>query len=187
MSFIDWSDFPRLLSEVSSLSLDGLVVIDDASWNPTSLKDSNDCEDSPIDDQTSFVVCPDIVGIYDDAMHSSSSVASLSKTSTSSPTSSSKRVSFSTVEVREYSLTIGEHPSCKDGLPITLDWHYNEESTVLDVVRLNQTQGQHSSNFIKKLNYQERLHRLQLVTGISEKHLLLVRNRRAWSRGSKEL
>ena len=29
---------------------------------------------------------------------------------------------FSDVEVREYRLTLGDHPSAKSGLPVTIDW-----------------------------------------------------------------
>lgn len=36
---------------------------------------------------------------------------------------SSRGVSFSfSVEVREYSITVGDHPLCYDGLPLSLDW-----------------------------------------------------------------
>jgi hypothetical protein len=38
-----------------------------------------------------------------------------------------KRVKFHThIAVREYSVTIGDHPCCDDALPITLDWAYVE-------------------------------------------------------------
>lgn len=30
------------------------------------------------------------------------------------------------VEVREYAITVGEHPMCDDALPMQLDWHYAE-------------------------------------------------------------
>mmetsp|Transcript_5861 Transcript_5861/g.8437 ORF Transcript_5861/g.8437 Transcript_5861/m.8437 type:complete len:202 (+) Transcript_5861:61-666(+) len=38
--------------------------------------------------------------------------------------SSSSSVSFSCVEIREYDLTLGDHPSCSYGPPISLDWKY---------------------------------------------------------------
>jgi hypothetical protein len=40
-----------------------------------------------------------------------------------------KRVKFHThIAVREYSVTIGDHPCCEDALPITLDWAYVEKN-----------------------------------------------------------
>jgi hypothetical protein len=39
----------------------------------------------------------------------------------------------SRVEVREYSMTIGDHPCCNDGLPMTLDWAYSTEYVYRDI------------------------------------------------------
>jgi hypothetical protein len=39
----------------------------------------------------------------------------------------------SLVEVREYSMTIGDHPCCGDGLPLTLDWAYSPECIYWDI------------------------------------------------------
>lgn len=36
-----------------------------------------------------------------------------------------RRVQFDTVEIREYSITIGDSPFCSRGAPITLDWDYH--------------------------------------------------------------
>lgn len=35
------------------------------------------------------------------------------------------KVQFSTIEIRSYNVTIGDHPCCTVGCPITLDWDYN--------------------------------------------------------------
>lgn len=44
-----------------------------------------------------------------------------------------KRVGFANVQVREYSVTIGDHPCCTMGCPLSLDWDYAAESvTPLD-------------------------------------------------------
>lgn len=43
-----------------------------------------------------------------------------------------KRVSFSNVEVREYGCTVGDHPMCSDGLPISLDWSH-EHTKIIDI------------------------------------------------------
>mmetsp|Transcript_52327 Transcript_52327/g.61091 ORF Transcript_52327/g.61091 Transcript_52327/m.61091 type:complete len:192 (+) Transcript_52327:106-681(+) len=39
-------------------------------------------------------------------------------------------VSFSTVQVRHYDVTLGDHPDCTDGPPISLDWTYDESIPV---------------------------------------------------------
>lgn len=36
------------------------------------------------------------------------------------------RVHFGDVVVRDYDMTLGDHPSCSYGPPVTLDWHYLE-------------------------------------------------------------
>ena len=52
-----------------------------------------------------------------------SSMKSMSKTM-SSADSRTRTLQFSTVEVREYSRTLGDNPACKGGPPTQLDWDY---------------------------------------------------------------
>mmetsp|Transcript_14263 Transcript_14263/g.23619 ORF Transcript_14263/g.23619 Transcript_14263/m.23619 type:complete len:183 (-) Transcript_14263:173-721(-) len=182
MSYFDWAewgDSPRLRSEVSSLPCDGIVVIDDSS--PISMITGMKQPLDPDMERDSLFECPDAVLSEDDASSSSDS----SSIKEIEPSAQLKRVCFSTVEVREYSLTIGDHPLCRDGLPITLDWKYNEESTFLNIPYENRTLKQDS--FPKRLDYDERLARLQRVTGITENHMLLIQNHRMWSRKDKEM
>jgi len=73
-----------------------------------------------------------------------------------------KRVTFSTVEIREYNLQLGDHPFCEDGLPLTLDWDYNPETTFLDV-------GQYESGLRpRRLTYAERRLRLGSLEVIAD-------------------
>ena len=37
-----------------------------------------------------------------------------------------KSVSFADLDIRSYSVTIGDHPCCTSGCPLTLDWDYQE-------------------------------------------------------------
>jgi hypothetical protein len=41
-----------------------------------------------------------------------------------------KIVSFDCLEIREYNVTVGDHPCCTSGFPLTLDWDYAEGSIV---------------------------------------------------------
>lgn len=43
--------------------------------------------------------------------------------------SSSKSVHFSTIEVRDYSLCLGDHPDVNRGAPVSLDWEYESEQS----------------------------------------------------------
>jgi hypothetical protein len=39
-------------------------------------------------------------------------------------TKKTKSVSFGNIEVREYPMVLGDNPSCRDGLPVSLGWEY---------------------------------------------------------------
>lgn len=39
---------------------------------------------------------------------------------------STNSVSFSTIQIRSYDLTIGDSPSVSSGIPLSLDWHFVE-------------------------------------------------------------
>lgn len=43
-------------------------------------------------------------------------------------TTKNKRVSWDRIITREYSLVVGDHPMCQDGLPVSLGWQYNDHS-----------------------------------------------------------
>mmetsp|Transcript_14677 Transcript_14677/g.16705 ORF Transcript_14677/g.16705 Transcript_14677/m.16705 type:complete len:194 (+) Transcript_14677:135-716(+) len=54
--------------------------------------------------------------------------------STSSSQCSTSSVKFDKVMIREYQLTAGDNPSCSSGVPICLNWQYdNEEEITLDL------------------------------------------------------
>jgi len=45
-----------------------------------------------------------------------------------------KAVTFDTVTIRTYDVTLGDHPSCSRGLPVSLDWSYEQRPpTSIDV------------------------------------------------------
>jgi hypothetical protein len=37
-----------------------------------------------------------------------------------------RKVGFASVEVRDYNVTIGDHPCCTQGCPLSLDWEYQQ-------------------------------------------------------------
>jgi hypothetical protein len=73
-----------------------------------------------------------------------------------------KHVRFSNVEIREYALTVGDHPYCPDGLALSLDWGYSPQTTVKSVV-LEDTEKQNSlsSPPLRRLGYMDRRMRLR--------------------------
>ena len=42
-------------------------------------------------------------------------------------------LSFQSLEVREYSQVLGDHPCCQSGLPLSLGWDYDADATIHDV------------------------------------------------------
>mmetsp|Transcript_29007 Transcript_29007/g.34473 ORF Transcript_29007/g.34473 Transcript_29007/m.34473 type:complete len:175 (-) Transcript_29007:209-733(-) len=56
------------------------------------------------------------------------SMATLTDMSTSSSSSDdeTQHVHFQSVEIREYDMILGDHPSSHNGPPVTLDWEYDE-------------------------------------------------------------
>jgi hypothetical protein len=74
-----------------------------------------------------------------------------------------KQVSFSTVRVREYALTLGDHPQ-PDAYPVSLDWRHSDDKILsVDVYR----QGSSASPGTLHMTRQERRQRLVAVMGLS--------------------
>ena len=106
----------------------------------------------------------------DTSLHS---ISTASASITASPLSKSKRkaspkrsVSFSSVEVREYAVTVGDHPFCFDGLPLTLDWEHTPDATVYDIEVSRQRMEKY--RLPKRLSYEERREKLFSVSDYSQ-------------------
>jgi len=57
-----------------------------------------------------------------------------------------KKVSFSSVHVREYSVVIGDHPSCISGLPLSLGWSHTPSAVHnIDSYQQNKLNGESAS------------------------------------------
>eukprot|EP00547_Thalassionema_nitzschioides_P003268 CAMPEP_0194217652 /NCGR_PEP_ID=MMETSP0156-20130528/21901_1 /TAXON_ID=33649 /ORGANISM="Thalassionema nitzschioides, Strain L26-B" /LENGTH=208 /DNA_ID=CAMNT_0038946759 /DNA_START=76 /DNA_END=702 /DNA_ORIENTATION=- len=83
------------------------------------------------------------------------------------------KVKFGTVEIRQYAVTIGDHPSCSDSLPITLDWAFNPLTSV-EAVKDEQHSGIYPS-MTRRLSYSERKNRLMDVSSIKVDHSFKIK------------
>ena len=72
-----------------------------------------------------------------------------------------RRVSFQKIEVREYSLTLGDHPLCRDGLPLQLDWAYGP-STEINMMCSREREQKYQMP--PRLSYEEKRNRLIATT-----------------------
>jgi hypothetical protein len=74
--------------------------------------------------------------------------------------SKGKAVRFSIVDVRDYSLCLGDNPSVSRGVPISLDWHYDDiRSFELDSYELDRSDSRRGSEELKLPSLQ----RIQLL------------------------
>jgi len=66
-----------------------------------------------------------------------------------------RNVSFSSIQVREYNMTLGDHPVSKLGPPVSLDWNYESENVVdLDAYEKARQPRRHRRKL--KLSYKDR-------------------------------
>eukprot|EP00549_Striatella_unipunctata_P013055 CAMPEP_0118698066 /NCGR_PEP_ID=MMETSP0800-20121206/14957_1 /TAXON_ID=210618 ORGANISM="Striatella unipunctata, Strain CCMP2910" /NCGR_SAMPLE_ID=MMETSP0800 /ASSEMBLY_ACC=CAM_ASM_000638 /LENGTH=211 /DNA_ID=CAMNT_0006597771 /DNA_START=40 /DNA_END=672 /DNA_ORIENTATION=+ len=81
-----------------------------------------------------------------------------------------KQVWFSTCSVQEYTSVIGDHPCCKEGIPISLGWeHSTEQVYKVYLYEIRQRTTQH--NLYMMLDPTERRERLMQVSGYSQEEL----------------
>mmetsp|Transcript_22728 Transcript_22728/g.37619 ORF Transcript_22728/g.37619 Transcript_22728/m.37619 type:complete len:197 (-) Transcript_22728:149-739(-) len=85
------------------------------------------------------------------------------------PKGHKKSVSFNQfLEIREHALTIGDHPLCRDALPLSLAWEHGET----ELMELNQYEevrsGFRRSGNQMKLSYYERKNMLRKIAGMTE-------------------
>ena len=80
------------------------------------------------------------------------------------------RISFDYCEVRRYSQTIGDNPSCSYGTPISLDWDY-EETVRTDLDQYEASKGPRKPLRGILLNYYQRREILIYRMGFSEEEV----------------
>ena len=94
-----------------------------------------------------------------------------------------KRVSFSTVSIRIYDITVGDSPSVSSGIPLTLDWLFLEEV----VMSLNEYESNRHCRFTFLLSAVQRQQKLVDCFGIDIKRLSRSSRRRQAIRGSNKI
>lgn len=88
-----------------------------------------------------------------------------------------RRVRFSSTHVQEYAITVGDHPICREGLALSLDWvHSNEkiydiEDFELNRRRKNLRRGAIRRQRVSKLDYYQRREILNRVGSYSNSEL----------------
>lgn len=107
-----------------------------------------------------------------------------------------RKVKFGSARVQEYAITVGDHPICKDGLALSLDWAHTEEK-VFDVnsyealrQRGNQLRGNRRRRRVSKLDYWQRREILIRIGSFSHSDLSRIeckRNREAVSEFLQDL
>jgi hypothetical protein len=94
-----------------------------------------------------------------------------------------KRVSFSTVSIRNYDITVGDSPSVSSGIPLTLDWLFVEEAAM----SLNEYESNRRCRFTFLLSAEQRQQKLTECFGIDIKHVSRSSRRRRAIRRSNEI
>jgi hypothetical protein len=93
-----------------------------------------------------------------------------------------RKVRFSSASIREYSLTVGDHPICRDGLALSLDWNHAKEK-VYDIddyeyLRRRTTTRKDGRRRTSRLDYFQRREILQRVGSFSNKELSKIERQR---------
>ena len=84
-----------------------------------------------------------------------------------------KSVSFSTVNIREHQVIVGDHPCTADSLPLSLGWAHAEESHVMDVDTYEIIRTSHRRcRSDMQLTFLERKNILKRVGGLSERDIM---------------
>lgn len=168
---INWVDFPRLMGAVCPNLCDELIVWDQ-SFERGKLGETQEVQgqagvgsQAPVrrvmtdrDSVRRVMTDRDLVSDLSIWMSMPEDDSSSDEDAETTVSRDSKKVSFSTLEIREYDVTLGDHPFCRDGLPMSLDWNYNEVSTVLDVHPYEEVKAIRPA---QKLDFKQRFYRLR--------------------------
>ena len=69
-----------------------------------------------------------------------------------------KSVSWKGIFIREYDVTVGDHPLCRDNLPLSLDWSHSNQEKIKNI----DCGRERMSNYVfpKRLSYEDRRRRI---------------------------
>merc|ERR1712157_296310 len=119
--------------------------------------------DKPILKPSSYTspmkVCNSISEINTQNTPSTQSLLTLDEVSSVSSFKTS--VSFQSVEIREYEVTIGDNPSCRKGVPIGLSWNYNPLDSI-DIAEYETRKGGRRRRSKKRLIVDEKKREIML-------------------------
>jgi len=99
-------------------------------------------------------------------------------------------VSFTSIDVREYNVVLGDHDFPEDGLPLSLGWDYVEHTSIQVDDYEELRRYPFPNRRPQKLGYYERKNRLKRVSGYSEselRHMERERQELATSEGQLSL
>jgi len=161
--FYDWSDHPLLFQS--------LIVEDCREEKEEEKEEENSLEDPMNAPQSPTTRCQTPLDTHPTTPLSLSS-CSLAPQSKTILGRTAKKVTFTTLQVREYNVTIGIHPICVDGLPLSLDWDYTDQK----IISLEQEDHNSSSlatpkRVPRRLDYEARKEYLQTCLGMTEAEL----------------
>jgi hypothetical protein len=79
-----------------------------------------------------------------------------------------KRVSWDSIQTREYALVVGDHPFCQDGLPVSLDWQFSD-TLARSFQQQPETVSERGKSYVfpRRLSYEERIIKLCQVSGLT--------------------
>lgn len=83
-----------------------------------------------------------------------------------------RHVRFDKVEIREHALVLGDHPLCRDGLSLELDWKHARKTKVVSIREM--MEWQRSRPRIRSKTMEERHELLHRVGGYTQKELQLA-------------
>ena len=156
-----WSDFPLLKLALIPPSL--IEITSDTESIDDSFSSAESRQDGPIQTPAEITELLQQVRLGDDcslyselSFHTSHMEDHEEDRSVSAAV---KHVSFSTIEIREYRVIVGDHPSCENGLPLSLDWCHNPETVIMNVYDLPEPKRP-----LQKLNLLQRMSLLKAVS-----------------------
>ena len=169
----DWSDFPLLGSQQDEVMSESSIAISPLAM----VVDDSGCSSSSVCDENKQLprLAQSVTSSFNSSSSSSIDTTDKQDEMKYNKKRHTKKVSWdSNFDVRTYSLIVGDHPCCRDALPIQLGWEYIDEEKSqfsvdeYDTSRIHRKRQNYQP---KRLSYMERKYLLQSVSGWNEQEL----------------